>query len=121
MSPSRNGLKLLCDENLPRRAVELLSENFDVKRPLTGSSDAKVAELGKSEARVLVTFDRHFANTLMFPPEKYFGIVFVRISPPLIETVHDALMKLFETVKHSEFKGKLFVVSPFGYRVYPKV
>ena len=117
----KNQLKLLCDENVPKKVVKLLlKEGFDVKQPRFGSSDRKVAFVAKSEKRILLTFDKHFANRLLFPPEKYSGIVFIRIRPPLIKTVSDALLNLFASVKPSEFKGKLFTLSSIGYRVSPQ-
>lgn len=101
--------------------MDSLKENgFDVKTPQAGTDDEKVAKLSKSENRVLVTFDRHFANTLQFPPEKYSGIVFIRIRPPLIRSVLDALLNLFELVEPAHFRGKLFVLSISGYRLFPK-
>ncbi|MBN2251828.1 MAG: DUF5615 family PIN-like protein [Candidatus Altiarchaeota archaeon] len=121
MSLSQKGLRLLCDENIPKKVVESLKEKgFDTTTPQSGSDDRKVAELSLSENRVLVTFDRHFANTLRFPPEKYSGIVFIRIRPPLIKAVLNALLNLFRQVKPGDFKGGLFVLSLKGYRVFPK-
>ena len=100
--------RLLCDENVPAKVKESLAlEGFDVKTPIPRSSDEDVAKLAKSEGRVLVTFDRHFANTLLFPPTEYSGVVFVRIRPPLIQAVLTALSSLFNSVK--KFEGKLFV------------
>ena len=59
MSPSQRELKLLCDENIPRKVVESLKERgFDVRTPQAGTDDERVAELSESENRVLVTFAR---------------------------------------------------------------
>ncbi|MBI2550025.1 DUF5615 family PIN-like protein [Candidatus Woesearchaeota archaeon] len=111
--------KLLCDENVPAKVKESLAlEGFDVKMPIPRSLDEDVAKLAKSEGRVLVTFDRHFANTLLFPPVEYTGILFVRISPPLVKAVLDALLSLLSSV--NEFEGKLFVLSETGFRLFPK-
>lgn len=111
--------KLLLDENVPAKVKESLSmEGFSVKMPVPRSLDEDVAKLAKSEGRVLVTFDRHFANTLLFPPAEYVGIVFIRIRPPLITAVLDALLSMFDSVK--EFEGKLFVLSETGFRLFPK-
>jgi predicted nuclease of predicted toxin-antitoxin system len=114
-------LRLLCDENVPHRLASLLeSEGFNVARPVSGSDDSEVARKATSAGRVLVTFDKDFSNILLFPPERHAGIVFVRIRPPLIETVFSALVSLFKAVKHEDFKGKLFVLSVGRFRVYPK-
>ena len=111
--------RLLCDENVPAKVKESLAlEGFSVKMPIPRSLDEDVAKLAKSEGRVLVTFDRHFANTLLFPPAEYAGIVFVKIRPPLIRAVLDALLNLFGSAR--EFEGKLFVLSETGFRLFPK-
>lgn len=113
--------KLLCDENIPRKLTELLArDDFRVIRSPIGLKDEKVAELAKAEGRVLVTFDRHFSNVKRFPPEMYAGIVFVRISPPLINITLAALRNLFHVVAPKEFHGKLITLTPFGYRMYPR-
>ncbi len=121
MSFFKNSLLLLFDENVPRKVQELLvRDGFDVKMALTGSGDRELSKAAKSEGRIILTFDRHFGNILLFPPEESSGIIFIRINPPLIKTVYSALLNLFKEVKPSEFRGKLFVLSSFGFRVYPK-
>lgn len=63
--PSNKPL-LLCDENLPRLLVKLLeNEGFDVFSPSYLTSVEKIAFLEKTQRRVIVTFDRHFANKLL--------------------------------------------------------
>ena len=119
MSSSRP--KLLSDENIPNKLVELLANGgFDVKKAPFSAEDEEVADLAESEGRVILTFDRHFGNILLFPPEKYPGIIFIRIHPPLIKTVFSSLLNLFEKVSPSEFKGKLFTLSSFDFRIFPK-
>ena len=114
-------MKILADENIPLKIIELLErDKFDVKRAIKGSNDNEIADVANSENRIIITFDRDFGNILLFPPEQYSGIVFVRIRPPLINTVFSALSHLFRLVKSEEFKGKLFVLSVHGFRVYPK-
>ena len=112
--------RLYSDKNLPDKVVKLLEkEGFDVKKAPFRSDDEEIAKEAKAEDRIILSFDRHFGNILLFPPGKYSGIVFVRIRPPLIDTVFSSLMNLFKSVKPSEFKGKLFVLSSFGFREYP--
>ncbi len=119
MLPSK--IKILADENIPIKVIESLeNNNFDVKRAPKGADDNEIADIANSENRIIITFDRDFGNILLFPPQQYSGIVFIRIRPPLINTVFSALSNLFKLIKPSEFKGKLFVLSAHGFRVYPK-
>ena len=112
-------LKLLADENIPKLVNEFLESRFDLKRAPLGSDDGEISAIAKAEGRVILSFDRHFGNILLFPPGEHEGIVFIRIVPPVIKTVTNALSDLFDKVKPSEFKGKLFVLSPFRFRIYP--
>ena len=121
MLPSQHKPKLFCDENIPKKLVELLIKSgFDVKTPELRSKDSEIIEKALSENRVLLTFDRHFGNVLLFPPEKYAGVIFIRINPPLIKPVFSSLGRLFNSVKPSEFKGKLFTLTLSGFREYPR-
>jgi len=114
-------MKILADENIPIKIIELLEkDNFNIKRVPKGADDQSIAELAKSENRVLLTFDRDFGNILLFPPQQYSGIIFIRIRPPLINTIFSALSNLFKLVKTEEFKGRLFVLSAHSFRIYPK-
>jgi len=116
-----NKPKLLCDANIPFKLSKLLKETgFDIIEPPLYAKDSEIAKLAKLENRVILTFDRHFGNITLFPPEKYFGIIFIRIRPPLINSVLSSLIKLFESVEHSEFKGRLYILSLSGFRVFPK-
>ena len=114
-------LKLLADENIPNLVIEFLSnKGFDIKKASRGSKDEFISVIAKTEGRIILSFDRHFGNILLFPPEKHDGIVFIRIVPPIIKTVTDALSDLFDKVKPSEFKGRLFVLTPFRFRIYSR-
>ncbi len=114
-------LKLLCDENIPHKLVELLiGEGFDVERVPSSLEDKNITKLGHIKNRVILTFDKDFGNILLFPPEEFSGIVLIRIRPPLISTVFSSLLKLFDEVKPSEFRGRLFSLSVSGYRVFKR-
>jgi len=118
----RNKLKFLSDENFPKEVVELLiNKGYDVKTVPLGASDKQVANLSKSESRVILTFDKHFLTKRLFSPKEHPGIVVLKINPPLIDTTFSLLSKLLKQVKSSEFKGRLFILSQFGFKVYPKL
>ena len=113
-------LRLYSDENVPDKVVRLLEEaGFDIKKAPFKSDDGEIAKEANLEGRVILSFDRHFGNILLFPPEKYSGIVFIRIRPPLIDTAFSSLINLFKSVKPSEFKGRLFTLTSFGFRPFP--
>jgi len=120
MFSSNNKLKFLSDENFPIAISELLSqEGQDVKQSPLGITDKQLSKLSKSDSRIILTFDKHFLNKREFPPEEHFGIVVFKITSPLIETISMLLSRLLKQVKDSEFKGRLFIISPFRFLSYP--
>ena len=66
-------IKFLADENIPSGVTKFLRDRgFDVKEVAgaknAGASDDAVMVLARKEQRVLLTFDKHFANTLSIHP-----------------------------------------------------
>ena len=112
-------INFLTDENIFPKVVEFLrSYNFDVKdireKPLAGSSDEEIIRLAKNEQRTLLTFDKHFANILQYPPESYFGIIRIRIHPPILNLIINSLQRFFTEFDLSKVKGKLIILEPDG-------
>lgn len=66
---------------------------------------------------MLITFDKHFANVLRYPPEDTHGIIVIRIHPPILSDVVRAIDKFFKESNIGDLKGKLIVLTKKGYRV----
>lgn len=113
-------LKLLCDENLPAAVVSLIQElGFDAVRVKQGIKDFEIASQAKQEKLIILTFDSDFSNILVYPPKHYFGIIRIKISPPLIDLITRALKTLFDQFKTSvEFQGKLIILEATKFRVW---
>jgi len=115
-------LRFLADENVPSRIVSHLVETghdvVDVKE-LNASriSDNEVVNLAKKQERALITFDKHFANILQYPPRETCGIIVVRIHPSIWEDVTKALDRFFKESNFDDLKGKLVVLTKKGYRI----
>ena len=111
-------MKLLVDENLPRALASVLDrQGHTVFTPPLGASDEIVARLAKSGESVLITLDKDFANILRYPPTEYYGIICLRIKPPIVEDIERALAVILEKFADSAIHGKLIVVSRAGYRI----
>lgn len=109
--------KFISDENIPIKVTELLKENgFDVKRATLKSSDKQISETAKRESRIILTFDKHFLNKEKFPPKEHHGIIFISITPPMIDIIFFSLMRLLKDIKYPELKGRLFVLTAFGHK-----
>ena len=110
-------MRFLIDENV-RLEIEtfLVKAGHDVRRVAPGSENGEIIQLAFTEKRVLVTHDLHFANILIYPPERYCGIIRIRIDPPLASKVLPALQKLLEKVAPEKFNKKLYVLEEDGFR-----
>ncbi|MEK7621913.1 MAG: DUF5615 family PIN-like protein [Patescibacteria group bacterium] len=86
---------------------------------MPGTPDSRVAIRAKLEKRILLTFDSDFSNILVYPPQKYYGIIRIRIEPPFIEVVMSALKSVFIEFKSpKDFFGKLIIVEEAHFRVW---
>ena len=103
-------LKFLLDENIPKSIMNFLkSKRIPVEYVPKGIKNNKVAEIAKEKKAVLMTRDSDFANMLMYPPEKFYGIIVFQIHPPKPESLIKAfrlfqnyLLKSYRNVYHME-------------------
>lgn len=113
-------IKFLSDENFPVGVDRLLiKKGYDVKKVPLGSTDRQVSKIAKADSRTILTFDNHFLDKKLFPPEKHFGIIVFKLSPPIIDTTYSLLSKLLNKIHPKKFRGKLFVISLFRFISYP--
>ena len=111
-------IKFLIDENIGSNVESfLIKAGYDAKRVVSGSKNGEVVHIALIEKRVLITHDIHFSNILMYPPNKYCGIIRVRIHPPSANKVIPALQGLLEKVAADGFNRKLFILEENGFRV----
>jgi len=85
-SRRKPGVKLKLDENLSRRAADLIrAAGHDAitvaDQGLRGAPDEALFEACKHEGRALVTLDRDFSQVLRYPPAATAGIVILELGP----------------------------------------
>jgi predicted nuclease of predicted toxin-antitoxin system len=117
-------MRFLIDEDLPRSIQDLLQryghEGVDLRGiGLRGSTDRQIAALAQDKGLCLVTGDVGFSNVRNYPPEKYAGIVVLKV-PRTATGLH--ITNLFESFLRqkelvAQMPGKLAVVEPGRIRI----
>ena len=67
----------------------------------------ELASLAIRKRCILLTRDRDFANTIMYPPKQFHGIVVLHIHPPKAEKLIKEIESLLAKVKN--YEGKLIM------------
>ena len=115
-------IKLLTDENIPSAFVEFLkNKGFDVRdmheSGIHGASDSLILDLARQDKRALITFDKHFANILLYPLHSHDGIIRIRIHPPLINVMIRSFEHFVEKFDLSTIGKTLIILEQEGFRV----
>jgi predicted nuclease of predicted toxin-antitoxin system len=117
-------VKLKLDENLSRRAADLVrAAGHDAvtvaSQGLRGAADETLFEVCRSERRALVTLDRDFGQVLRYPPAASAGIVVLEIGP---RATHAALLdrvrELLTVLNTRSPEGALWIVEPGRLRIH---
>jgi len=118
-------MKLKLDENLGGTALRYLENaGCDVStvrlQNLCGSADRNLIYVCTAEGRCLVTLDLDFSNPIQFPPEKYGGIIVLRLpKQPSGEDIINCLKTLIAAVPlGTALEGTLRVISKGKVREY---
>lgn len=106
-------MKFLLDEDVPRRLLTALrTAGHDVIRVDPATPDPVIAARAKAEGRILITLDKDFANTTMYPPSAI-TIVHIQIHPPYANEIIEAFTRLLATLRPEKLKG-LIVLHKLG-------
>ena len=123
MKKTTTSLKFLLDANLSPLTAEFLRNlNFDatsiLEQKLHYLSDEEVVKKAKREARIIITFDRDFADLWYFREKGKIGIIHVRTKNQTPENVNEILRRFIENPKPSiNLNNKLTVVKETGFRI----
>lgn len=114
--------KFLLDENIPPAIGDFLrGRGYDVVDVWglgkSGATDEDLLALASAQGRILVSFDKHFADIISYPPGTHNGIIRIRIHPPLIAHILEAFEKLLAGFDLKALRGSLIVLGKKGFRI----
>lgn len=111
------------DENLPPLVAEFLRgfghDVMDVyEQGLQSCADPVVLAACQAEGRALISLDLDFSNILQFPPERYAGLIVLRIRKPGPRAVMAVMRRLVSHLEMVEVAGRLWIVDEHRIRVH---
>lgn len=112
----------LVDENLSVEVAEQLRQaghqaTTCAESGLVGAADSRVAALCQVERRALLTLDLDFANTLLYPPVDFFGLLVLRLESQSKHRVLKVTAALIPRLKEEELIGRLWIVEEERIRI----
>jgi predicted nuclease of predicted toxin-antitoxin system len=84
---------------------------------LSGIPDARMADVIVGEGRALVTLDLDFADIRAYPPERYTGIIALRVRRQDKSHVGAVMRRLVPVLRVEPLAGRLWVVDETTVRI----
>ena len=115
-------MRFKTDENVhPDVAGYLRGQGHDAvtvwDEALRGIPDADLVQVCRSENRTLVTLDLDFADIRVYPPERFAGMIVLRLAGPSRNHVLRVVTRLLPMLVESKGVGQLWVVDEQNVRV----
>lgn len=115
-------MRFKIDENLPLEIVDLLgAQGHDVAtvlgQELGGATDSMLAEHCRTEERALVTLDAGFADIRSYPPERFPGLVVLRLRRHDKPYVLDVIRRLLPRFSAEPLPSHLWIVEEGRVRI----
>lgn len=99
-------MKLLANENIPARALDLLRrQGVDIVSVLTiaaGLNDPDVLRVAKEQQRILVTFDKDFGDLAFRRGIETRGVILLRFTPSSPEHIARKMSALLDSATELE-------------------
>ena len=115
-------MRFLVDQDVYQATIERLKgKGYDVVSvrdlDMARASDEALLEKSIETGRILLTRDKDFGSLVFLNYKNSHGVIFLRISPSLVDAVHHQLDRLLEKKKNEDFKGLFCVVESHRSRI----
>jgi len=115
-------MRFKADENLPLEVAAFLRDHgHDAltvwDEGMRGEPDQHLAKVCQSERRALVTLDLGFADIRTYPPERFTGLIVLRLNQQSRRHVLAVLPRVLELLKTEPLEGRLWIVDKQSLRV----
>jgi len=115
-------MRFKADENLPPEVAAFLRDHgHDAltvwDEGMRGEPDQHLAKVCQSERRALVTLDLGFADIRTYPPERFTGLIVLRLNQQSRRHVLAVLPRVLELLKTEPLEGRLWIVDKQSLRV----
>ena len=115
-------MRFKVDENLPEELPELLRDAgwnamSVVEEQLGGSDDTQINRVCDAEDRILVTFDRGFANIRAYAPAAHPGFIVLRLRSQDKPHVLSVARRVIAALRERELRNELWVVEEGRIRI----
>lgn len=114
-------LKLLADENLPARSLQILRRRgFDIaslQEVKVGLSDEGALTLANRQGRILITYDKDFSELIFRRKLRAGGVILLRFTLTSPEEVADRIESILKM--NIQFRNHFIIASKEKVRVIP--
>jgi predicted nuclease of predicted toxin-antitoxin system len=115
-------MRFKIDENLPEELASLLrSEGWDAftvdEQQLAGTPDPPLERICRAENRILVTYDRGFANIKRYQLQGSPGIIVLRLKQQDTEYLLGVAGRLITALREREPRNELWIVRDTRIRI----
>ena len=115
-------MRFKLDENLSDKLTRLFVEaGHDAvtvaEQGMAGDGDAAIATACADEGRVLVTLDTDFADIRLYRPERYPGLVVLRLSKQGPRHQTEVVSRFLRQLHGSSLQGQLWIVEDARVRI----
>ena len=115
-------MRFKVDENLPTEAAELLHQaghdaSTVLQQDLGGEGDTDIAFVCQYERRALITLDIDFADIRAYPPERYPGLIVLRLRRQDKPHVLEILIHLMPVFSSEPLEHRRWIVEEDRIRI----